>query len=290
MAARNDLRITRNAGGWALLEIVREPVNSMDLALWQQLAAALGELEADPQVRFGSGWVASGRGVGTGCTPLRDSASLPGPLQHAAGARRHLCVRPSARCIYGWQRHQGALCAADVTRALHVSSGESGSGAAGSGCLCSRVGRPAPQTVGEASQVVAAALGCRVSLRHPAHLPSPCTPCSEFWLTSNRFLARLLASPLVTIAAIRGAHRRVVAHGPPPLLPLPLVVLPLLPLLCVQRVAGCAMTRRSLFDVQRRCLVASSCAGACPAGGCALSMCCDYRVMTESGHIGETGS
>lgn len=50
---RNDLRITRNEGGWALLEIVREPVNSMDLALWQQLAAALDELEADPQVRQG---------------------------------------------------------------------------------------------------------------------------------------------------------------------------------------------------------------------------------------------
>lgn len=26
--------------------------------------------------------------------------------------------------------------------------------------------------------------------------------------------------------------------------------------------------------------------GACPAGGCCLSLCCDYRVMTESGHIG----
>ena len=48
---RNDLHITRNEGGWAVLEIVREPVNSMDLALWQQLAAALDELEADPQVR-----------------------------------------------------------------------------------------------------------------------------------------------------------------------------------------------------------------------------------------------
>ncbi|KAI3425765.1 hypothetical protein D9Q98_007740 [Chlorella vulgaris] len=51
----------------------------------------------------------------------------------------------------------------------------------------------------------------------------------EFWLVSNRFLARLYTSPLVTVAAIRGA---------------------------------------------------------CPAGGCCLSMCCDYRVMTESGSIG----
>lgn len=49
-APRNDLRITRNAGGWALLEIARAPVNSMDLQLWRQLTAALDELEADPQV------------------------------------------------------------------------------------------------------------------------------------------------------------------------------------------------------------------------------------------------
>ncbi|ORX84061.1 ClpP/crotonase [Basidiobolus meristosporus CBS 931.73] len=26
--------------------------------------------------------------------------------------------------------------------------------------------------------------------------------------------------------------------------------------------------------------------GACPAGGCCLSMCCDYRVMSEDGYIG----
>jgi len=26
--------------------------------------------------------------------------------------------------------------------------------------------------------------------------------------------------------------------------------------------------------------------GACPAGGCCLSLCCDYRIMTETGSIG----
>jgi Delta3-Delta2-enoyl-CoA isomerase len=26
--------------------------------------------------------------------------------------------------------------------------------------------------------------------------------------------------------------------------------------------------------------------GACPAGGCCLSLCCDYRIMTENGYIG----
>eukprot|EP00887_Chlorella_sp_A99_P007966 scaffold12.g7966.t1 len=48
----------------------------------------------------------------------------------------------------------------------------------------------------------------------------------EFWLTSNRFLQRLYVSPLVTVAAIRGA---------------------------------------------------------CPAGGCCLSLCCDYRLQTSEG-------
>ena len=51
----------------------------------------------------------------------------------------------------------------------------------------------------------------------------------KFWVTQNQFLARLYRSPLVNIAAIRGA---------------------------------------------------------CPAGGCAISLCCDYRIMTEQGHIG----
>lgn len=51
----------------------------------------------------------------------------------------------------------------------------------------------------------------------------------NFWLTSNRFLSKLYASRLITVAAIRGA---------------------------------------------------------CPAGGCALSLCCDYRIMTDFGHIG----
>ena len=46
----------------------------------------------------------------------------------------------------------------------------------------------------------------------------------EFWVTSNVFLARLHRTPLVTVAAIKGA---------------------------------------------------------CPAGGCCLSMCCDLRIMTQ---------
>ena len=26
--------------------------------------------------------------------------------------------------------------------------------------------------------------------------------------------------------------------------------------------------------------------GACPAAGCGIAMCCDYRIMSEKGHIG----
>lgn len=52
----------------------------------------------------------------------------------------------------------------------------------------------------------------------------------EFWVESNKFLARLYRSPLVTVAAIRGA---------------------------------------------------------CPAGGCCMSLCCDLRIMADGpGHIG----
>lgn len=51
----------------------------------------------------------------------------------------------------------------------------------------------------------------------------------HFWVVSNRFLAQVYSSRLVTVSAIKGA---------------------------------------------------------CPAGGCCLSLCCDYRVMTDFGHIG----
>src|SRR5271170_2188409 len=52
---------------------------------------------------------------------------------------------------------------------------------------------------------------------------------SNFWIVSNTFLARLYTSPLVTIAAVKGA---------------------------------------------------------CPAGGCCLAMCCDFRIVTEDVTMG----
>lgn len=52
---------------------------------------------------------------------------------------------------------------------------------------------------------------------------------SNFWVVSNAFLARLYTSPLLTIAAVKGA---------------------------------------------------------CPAAGCCLSMCCDFRIMTQDASMG----
>jgi Delta3-Delta2-enoyl-CoA isomerase len=52
---------------------------------------------------------------------------------------------------------------------------------------------------------------------------------THFWVISNMFLARLYTSPLLTIAAVKGA---------------------------------------------------------CPAGGCCLTMCCDFRILTEDASIG----
>jgi Delta3-Delta2-enoyl-CoA isomerase len=52
---------------------------------------------------------------------------------------------------------------------------------------------------------------------------------SHFWVVSNNFLARLYTSPLLTIAAVKGA---------------------------------------------------------CPAGGCCLAMCCDFRIVTKDASMG----
>ncbi|PSC74629.1 enoyl hydratase isomerase [Micractinium conductrix] len=134
--AESYMRVERHAAeGYALVVLAREPVNTMNLAFWQQLAATLTELEGDPAIR-------------------------------------------------------GAIFCSGLKRDVF--------------------------TAGNDIRELYAPLTSRERYR-------------EFWVQSNRFLTRLLTSPLVTIAAIRGA---------------------------------------------------------CPAGGCCLSMCCDYRVMTEQGSIG----
>ena len=34
------------------------------------------------------------------------------------------------------------------------------------------------------------------------------------------------------------------------------------------------------------CVQVAAIRGACPAGGCCMSLCCDFRIMTDFGHIG----
>lgn len=43
------LKVERKAG-YAIVSLCREPVNTLNLALWQQLKESLTELEADPNV------------------------------------------------------------------------------------------------------------------------------------------------------------------------------------------------------------------------------------------------
>ena len=50
-AAMPHVRTERRDGGFAIVWLQREPVNTMDLAFWKELAAALAAAEADPSVR-----------------------------------------------------------------------------------------------------------------------------------------------------------------------------------------------------------------------------------------------
>lgn len=127
--------VEKAAGGVAVITLCKEPVNSMNRDVWQQLQDALDSVEADPQVRGVVFTSALKRDV---FTAGNDLAELYAPLTTA-------------------QRY------------------------------------------------------------------------TQFWLVSTTFLARLLRSPLVTVCAIRGA---------------------------------------------------------CPAGGCCLALCCDFRIMTDTGHMG----
>jgi hypothetical protein len=52
------VRLEQRDGGYAVVWLQREPVNTMDLTFWRELAAALQQAEADPSVRgliFASG-------------------------------------------------------------------------------------------------------------------------------------------------------------------------------------------------------------------------------------------
>ena len=129
------VRVDKRPGGFAIVSLCKEPANTLDFKLWQQLADTVGQLEQDVSIR----------GIIIASGLKRDIFSAGNDIQ----------------------------------------------------------GLYAPKTNKE--------------------------EYGRFWVMQNQFLARLYRSPLVTIAAIRGA---------------------------------------------------------CPAGGCAIAMCCDARFMTEQGHIG----
>ena len=129
------IHIDKRSGNYAVVSLCKEPANTLDLKLWQELADAIEQLEQDASIRG---------------------------IIVASGLKRDI------------------FSAGNDIMALY-----------------------APKTNKEAYR--------------------------KFWVTQNQFMARLYRSPLVTIAAIRGA---------------------------------------------------------CPAGGCAISLCCDLRIMTEQGHIG----
>lgn len=129
------VEIDKKSGDYAIVSLCKEPANTLDFKLWQQLASAVQQLEEDSAVRG---------------------------IIIASGLKRDI------------------FSAGNDIMALY-----------------------APKTSKEAYR--------------------------RFWVTQNQFLARLYRSPLITVSAIRGA---------------------------------------------------------CPAGGCAISMCCDMRIMSEQGHIG----
>lgn len=56
MAQSRDqyLRVDRKPGGYAVVTLCREPVNTLNLDAWRALDSVLHELEGDPQV--GMGW------------------------------------------------------------------------------------------------------------------------------------------------------------------------------------------------------------------------------------------
>ena len=169
------LRVEKRPGGYALVVLCREPVNTMNLAFWQQLTATLDELEGDPSVRgaiFCSGLT---RDVFTAGNDINELyAPLTSKERYRCASRQYRMNRGSLR----WTRHM---------RVGAVGCRPPGATSAD----CRQQFKPRPQ-----SHVH----------QHSPFTDGPGTlPCREFWVVSNRFLARLYTSPLVTVAAIRGA-------------------------------------------------------------------------------------
>lgn len=97
MAAQQEgqfLRIERRPGGYALVVLCREPVNTMNLAYWRQLTETLDELEGDPEVRrhgaLRQGLAGCARLI-VWCTAAREGTR--------AGRTRPSPPRPASPCL-----------------------------------------------------------------------------------------------------------------------------------------------------------------------------------------------
>lgn len=91
------VRVERREGGYAVLSLQREPVNTMSLELWRRLAGALDELEADPQARAAAAAVPAPLCACLGQHAFFTSASGQG--SRASDPAAYLGARPLAWCM-----------------------------------------------------------------------------------------------------------------------------------------------------------------------------------------------
>lgn len=236
-AGAEFLHVERRAGQpYAIIWLRREPVNAMSRGLWQALAAAVESLEADPQVglngctpscsysRGSSTWKAPDERTSRlvlGGTRGANAASLPCPApsrRHwqvrgfiiASGLRRDifmagqdlreiyapLTTQEQTRCAaWGWccwwlrWRASGHAAGRQTQQATQGSGRDGGHNVAQVRLL-----------LVPPSAAAQACLLCRAFSRLPTATPGR----RQVWLAMNGCLRRIFASPLASVAAIKG--------------------------------------------------------------------------------------
>ena len=224
-------------GGIAVVLLRREPVNLMDLTMWQQLMSALDQLEADkvhPALHTPG---CSHEGLCRVCCASPGHALRP---PSTCTERRH-CLQTVRGVVFASGLQREVFTAGNDIRELYAPQTSIARHVHSFFFACAPVGGwshlhqqlvllgttlTSPVTLSlELAYVVCKIRRSREGRRRTTELRGLWFGrYTDFWVTSNVFLARLYRSPLVTVAAIKGA---------------------------------------------------------CPAGGCCLSLCCDLRVMTE---------